>query len=78
MRTIIKNGQVLNVHTERFEKKNIVIEGERIVSLADSPVVVAKGDTVIDAEGNLIIPGPDRCSRARDLGQSWRTRAPAP
>jgi len=57
MRTLIKNGQVLNVHTERFEKKSIVIEGERIVSLADSPVAVTKGDTVIDAEGNFIIPG---------------------
>jgi len=47
----------LNVHTERYERKNIVIEADRITALADSPVSVKKGDVVIDAEGKFIIPG---------------------
>jgi len=57
MRTIISKGQVLNVHTEQYERKDIVIEADRINILADSPVSVEKGDVVIDAAGKFIIPG---------------------
>ncbi|WP_321507287.1 amidohydrolase family protein [uncultured Methanoregula sp.] len=57
MKTIIKNGQVLNVHTSRYEKKNIVVECDRIIALTDAPVTAGERDTVIDAEGTYIIPG---------------------
>jgi len=57
MRTIISRGQVLNVHTEQYERKDIVIEADRINILADSPASVEKGDVVIDAAGKFIIPG---------------------
>ena len=57
MKTIINNGQVLNVHTSRYEKKNIVIESDKITALADSPVTGKKGDVVIDVAGKYIIPG---------------------
>lgn len=57
MKTIIKNGQVLNVHRELFEKKSIVVENQKIVELAESPCNADNGDIVIDAEGKFIIPG---------------------
>jgi len=57
MRTIIKNGDVLNVHTARYEKKNIVVTGEKITSLTESPVPARQDDVVIDAEGNYVLPG---------------------
>ncbi len=57
MKTIIKNGQVLNVHTSRYEKKNIVVECDKITSLTESPVTAEQGDVVIDAEGKFILPG---------------------
>ena len=57
MKTIINNGQVLNVHTSQYEKKNIVIEADKITDLSDSPVTGKKGDVVIDATGKYIIPG---------------------
>jgi len=57
MRTIIKNGHVLNVHTARYEEKSIVITGERITGLTDTPVTADKDDIVIDAQGKFILPG---------------------
>ena len=57
MKTIINNGQVLNVHTSRYEKKNIVVEYDKITALTESSVTAKKGDVVIDAEGKFIIPG---------------------
>jgi imidazolonepropionase-like amidohydrolase len=57
MRTIIKNGQVLNVHTSRYEKKTIVVTGEKITAVTDSPVTASTSDIVIDAEGKFILPG---------------------
>ncbi len=57
MKTIIKNGQVLNVHSGRFEKKNIVTSHGKIIALSESAVNIEKGDSVIDAEGKFIIPG---------------------
>jgi imidazolonepropionase-like amidohydrolase len=57
MKTIIKNGHVLNVHTSQYEKKNIVVESETITALTESPVTPGQGDMVIDAEGKFILPG---------------------
>ena len=57
MKTIIKNGRVLNVHTSRYEKKNIVVESDKISTLTKKAVPARKGDVVIDAEGKYIIPG---------------------
>jgi len=57
MKTIIKNGEVLNVHTSQYEKKNIVVKGDKIAALTTSPVTAGKGDVVIDAKGKYILPG---------------------
>ncbi|MHC9540679.1 MAG: amidohydrolase family protein [Vulcanimicrobiota bacterium] len=57
MKTVIKNGQVLNVHSEQFEKKTIVVENKKVVSLVESFDNSAEGDIVIDAEGKFILPG---------------------
>ncbi|MFA4859545.1 amidohydrolase family protein [Methanoregula sp.] len=57
MKTIIRNGQVLNVHTSRYEKKNIVVESGKITTLTENPVTAGQGDVIIDAEGKYIIPG---------------------
>ncbi|MCX6697030.1 MAG: amidohydrolase family protein [Methanoregula sp.] len=57
MKTIIKNGQVLNVHTSRYEKKNIVVECDKITTLTEPPLTAAQGDVVIDAKGKYILPG---------------------
>jgi len=57
MKTIIRGGQVLNVHTLKFEQKNIVVTGDRITALTDSPVPAQAGDVVIDASEKFIIPG---------------------
>nr|WP_321349411.1 amidohydrolase family protein [uncultured Methanoregula sp.] len=57
MRTIINNGRVLNVNTSKFEQKNIVVTGDRITALADTPVPSLPGDVIIDASGKFIIPG---------------------
>ncbi|MCX6697028.1 MAG: amidohydrolase family protein, partial [Methanoregula sp.] len=57
MKTIIKNGEVLNVHTSQYEKKNIVVEDDKITALTTSPVTAGKGDVVIDAKGKYILPG---------------------
>ena len=57
MKTIIKNGRVLNVHTEQYENKTVVVEGDKIIDLVKSTDVVGKSDIVIDAAGKFILPG---------------------
>lgn len=57
MKNIIKNGQVLNVHTGRYEKKTVVVTGEKITAVTDSPVAEEPGDRIIDADGKFILPG---------------------
>ncbi|MFA4876773.1 MAG: amidohydrolase family protein [Methanoregula sp.] len=57
MKTIIKNGQVLDVRTSQFQKKDIVVEGEKITAFPETPVAAGPGDVVIDAGGKYIIPG---------------------
>ncbi len=57
MKTIIKNGLVLNVHTAQFEKKTIVVEHKKVVELLESFDGSGEGDIVIDAEGKFILPG---------------------
>ncbi|MGV8125395.1 MAG: amidohydrolase family protein [Candidatus Xenobiia bacterium LiM19] len=57
MKTIVKNGQVLNVYTEQFEKKTVVIEKDKVTALADSVDRSSEGDIVIDADGKFVLPG---------------------
>lgn len=55
MKTLIKNGEILNVFEEKLEKANILIEDERIIEVsatcADENV-----DQIIDASGKVVVP----------------------
>jgi len=57
MKTIVKNGHLLNVFSEQFEKKTVVIENNKVLALADSAGNSSEGDIVIDADGKFIVPG---------------------
>lgn len=55
---IIKNGNVLNVFTEKFEKNNIAIKNGYIIGIEPSDTdCLYSGKTEIDAEGKYIVPG---------------------
>lgn len=53
---IIKNAQVYTTNHE-FEKKDILLEDERILKLADGTEAERTEDTMLDAEGLYAIPG---------------------
>ncbi len=53
---IIKNAQAYTTNHE-FEKKDILLEEERILKLADGTEAERTEDTVLDAEGLYAIPG---------------------
>ncbi len=72
LRILIKNGrlidpkQVLNQVADLY-----IVDG--IVAGIDSPPEGFKADSVIDAEGKLVIPGAiDLCGRIREPGQSQK------
>lgn len=53
---IIKNALVYTT-SHRFEKKDILIENDRISALVDAGEVSAADDTIVDGEGLYAIPG---------------------
>jgi adenine deaminase len=55
--TIIRNGQIVNVHTGTIHTDGVAVKGQRIAAVGD--VAYAKGDstTVIDADGAYLVPG---------------------
>jgi imidazolonepropionase-like amidohydrolase len=57
MRTIIKNGMVLNTRSAGFEKRSAVIGGGEITALTETFEAPGKDDIVIDAEGLFVLPG---------------------
>ncbi len=55
MKTLLKNGNVVNVFTDTVEKIDVLIEDEKIVGLDNYENEDA--DTVIDLAGKLVCPG---------------------
>lgn len=55
MKTIIKNGKVINVFTGEIEKVNILIENETIIGLGDYSD--EDSDVIYDAHRKYICPG---------------------
>ena len=56
MKTIIVNAHVISPGVD-LEKASVVIEGERIVRVSAKPVAAKKGDAVVDAKGQYVMPG---------------------
>ncbi len=54
MKTLIKNGIVVNLLTEELESADLLIDGDRIAGIGDYGDVSA--DTVIDAKGKYVCP----------------------
>lgn len=63
MTLLIKNGRVINPATNTDEILDILIEKETIIKMEKN---LTKADTVIDAEGCLVMPG------FIDLHEHWR------
>lgn len=55
MKTLIKNGNVINVFTGEIEKINILIENETIIGTGD--YCDADADIVNDVKGKYVCPG---------------------
>ncbi len=55
MKTLLKNGNLVNVFTGRLEKTNVLLDGELIGGIGDYED--ADADTVIDCQGQYICPG---------------------
>ena len=55
MKTLLKNGSVVNVFTDEVIKENVLIDGEKIVGIGDYSDCDA--DVVYDAAGKYICPG---------------------
>lgn len=61
MKTLLKNGMVLNVFTDTLVRQNILIEDEYIIGVGDyyteADVDLEAGDVVRDIEGKYVTPG---------------------
>jgi dihydroorotase len=55
MGILLKNGQWLNLETGALERREVLVEGERVVRIADR--IEAAGHEVIDLKGGVILPG---------------------
>ncbi len=55
MKTLLKNGVVVNVFTGRLEKKNVLLEGAQIIGVDD--YADDEADVVRDVEGKYLCPG---------------------
>ena len=55
MKTLIKNGKVINVFTKEIEKLNILIEDDKIIGTGD--YCDADADIVNDVKGKYVCPG---------------------
>lgn len=54
---IIKNAKISTGAENETRKVSIIIEGEKISAIEDSSFPVPKGVEIIDAKGNLVLPG---------------------
>ena len=56
MRTLIKNGKVINVFTDQIEEANVLIEDDCIIGIGDF-YKDSDADCVADVSGKYICPG---------------------
>ena len=56
MKTIIVNAHVISPGVD-LEQASVVIEGDRIARVSAKPVAAKKGDAVVDAKGQYVMPG---------------------
>ena len=56
MKTIIVNAHVISPGVD-LEQATVVIEGGRIARVSAKPVAAKKGDAVVDAKGQYVMPG---------------------
>ncbi|MCR5847576.1 MAG: adenine deaminase [Lachnospiraceae bacterium] len=56
MKTLLKNAKIVNVFTETIEKKNVLIEGEKIIGIGDY-YTDEDADVIEDLEGRYLCPG---------------------
>ena len=55
MKTLLKNGQVINVFTDEIERVNVLIEDDKIIGVG--AYSDADADVVEDVSGKYICPG---------------------
>ena len=55
MKTLLKNGTVLNVFTDSYQKANVLIENEKIIGVGNYSE--ADADVTVDLSGKYICPG---------------------
>ena len=55
MKTLIKNGNIINVFTGEIEKANIMLKGQKIAGVG--AYTEADADVCIDVNGKYIAPG---------------------
>lgn len=71
MKTLIQNGYVLDPESKREGKWDVLIEGERIVKIAEQ--ITADADQVLDADGCYVMPGfIDLHVHLRDPGLEYK------
>ncbi len=56
-RTVVRGGRIIDPASGRDGPGDLVIEGDRIVAIADRPIAAAAGDRIVDAAGALVVPG---------------------
>ncbi|MDO5435093.1 MAG: adenine deaminase [Clostridia bacterium] len=55
MRTLFRNGRIINVFTDTVQETNVLIDGERIIGVGAYSCEDA--DSVVDVSGKVICPG---------------------
>jgi dihydroorotase len=72
MRVLVKGGRIIDPASGRDSVGDVLIEGERIVSL-DAGAREARADRVVEAAGLIVAPGlVDICARLREPGFEYK------
>ncbi|MDO5448991.1 MAG: amidohydrolase family protein, partial [Clostridia bacterium] len=55
MKTLLKNGKIVNVFTDTIEQVNVLLEGSKIIGVGD--YADDEADKVVDVTGKVLCPG---------------------